>query len=48
MVFIQDIIYIKKDGEDVVNFDEYESAENLWMELHVHKDKVKYFISFGF
>ena len=36
MVFIQEIIFLKKDWAYVINLDEYESIETHWIVLNVN------------
>ena len=47
MVFIQEIICLKKDGEYVINFDEYNSIGAYWGALYVNDENTTYFDSFG-
>ena len=48
MVFIQEIIYVKKkDGALTINLDEYESIGTHWIALYVNDNNVTYFDSFG-
>ena len=47
MVFIQEIIYVKKkDGALTINLDEYESIGTHWIALYVNDNNVTYFDSF--
>ena len=39
MVFIQEIIFLKKDWAYVINLDEYESIETHWIVLNVNDQK---------
>ena len=47
MVFIQGIIYEKKDELFVINLDEYKSIGSHWISLYVNYNNVTYFGSFG-
>ena len=47
MVFIQEIIYQKKDVAYVINIDEFKSIGNHLKTLHVNVEKLTYFDSFG-
>ena len=47
MVFIQEIIYLKKDVTYVINLDEYKSTGTHCIALYVNGDTVTYFDSFG-
>ena len=53
MVFIQEIIYLKKDGPYVINLAEYKSIRTHLIALHVNGDNrsalydAAYFDSFG-
>ena len=47
MVFIQEIIYEKKDEVFVINLDEYKSIGSQWMSLYVNYNNVTYFGRFG-
>ena len=48
MAFILEIIYAKKkDGEYIINFDEYSDIGTRWVALHVNNNDVTYFDSFG-
>ena len=45
-MFIQKIIYLKKNGGYVINLDEYKSIGTHWIALHVNGDNVTYFVGF--
>ena len=45
MVFIQDIIYLKKDRAYIINLDEYKSLGTQWIALYVNGNNVTYFDS---
>ena len=47
MVFIQEIIYLKKDVTYVINLDEYKSIGTHCIALYVNGDTVTYFDSLG-
>ena len=47
MIFIEEIIYLKKDGEYVINLDEYNSIGTNWIALYIYDNNVIYFDSFG-
>ena len=47
MEFILEIIYLKiKDGEYVINFDEYSDIRTHWIDLYAINNHVTYFDSF--
>ena len=43
MVFIQEIIYPKKDGICVINLDEYKSIGTHWIALYGNGNNLIYF-----
>ena len=43
MEFIQEIIYLKKDGAYIINLYEYKSIRTHWIALYVNAKKVIYF-----
>ena len=48
MEFFQEIIYLKtKDGEYVINLDEYAAVGTHWIALFCNKSEIIYFDSFG-
>ena len=47
IAFIQEIIYLKKDGAYIINLGEYESIGTHWITLYVNAKNVTYFDSFG-
>ena len=47
MVFIEEILYLKKDGAYVINLDEYNSTGTDWIALYIYDNNVIYFDSFG-
>ena len=47
MVFIQRIIYLKKDRVYVINLEEFKSIGTRWVSLYVNGDNVTYFDSSG-
>ena len=47
MVFIQEIIYLKKDRAYVINFDECKSIGIHWIDLCVKCDNLTHFDSSG-
>ena len=47
MLFIQEIIYLKKDGPYINSLDEYESIGTHWIDSFVNVENLTYFDSFG-
>ena len=49
MVFFQEIIYLKKvkDGEYVINLDEYADVGTHWIALFRNRNEIVYFDGFG-
>ena len=47
MVFIQETIYLKKDGAYVPNLDEYKSIGTDWIDLYVKSNNPAYFDGSG-
>ena len=47
MVFLQEIIYLKKDGGDVINLDEYKLIEAHWIDFYVNGNNIIYSNIFG-
>ena len=47
MVFIAEIIYLKKDKTFVTNLDEYEPIGTQWIALYINNNNVTYFDNFG-
>ena len=47
MAFTQEINYLKKIWDYVINLDEYKSIGTHWIALHVNGDNVTYSGSFG-
>ena len=48
MVFIQEIIYLKKKDEAyIINLDDYKSIGTHWIALDSNNNNVTYFYSFG-
>ena len=46
MVFIWEIIYQRKNGAYVINFDEFKSIGTHWIALYVNSENVTYFDGF--
>ena len=46
MVFIQEVIYLKKRMGHIINLDEYESIGTHWNSLYMNAENVTYFDSF--
>ena len=46
MVFIQEIIYLKKDRAYLLNLHAYESGGTHWITLYLNTKKITYFDSF--
>ena len=44
---LEEILYLKKDGEYVINLDEYNSIGTNWIALYIYDNNVIYFDSFG-
>ena len=47
ILFIQEIIYLKKDGAYVIHLGEYKSIGAHWIALYVNGNNIIYFDSFG-
>ena len=46
MTFIQEIVYLKKDGAYVINFDEFKSIGTHWIVLYVNVNNIIHCDSF--
>ena len=46
MVFIQEIVYLKKGGAYLINLEKNKSIGTHWIALHVNGSDVTYFASF--
>ena len=46
MVFIWEIIYQRKNGAYVINFDDFKSIGTHWIALYVNSENVTYFDGF--
>ena len=47
MVFLQEIIYLKKDGRDVIKLDECKLIEAHWIDFYVNDNNIIYSNIFG-
>ena len=47
LVFIREVVYLKKDGTCTINVGQYESVGTHWLALYVNGDNITYFDSFG-
>ena len=45
--FIQEIIYLKKGWGICKNTDQFKSIDTHWIALHVNRNNITYFYSFG-
>ena len=47
LIFIREVVYLKKDGTYTINVGQYESVGTHWLALYVNGDNITYFDSFG-